>query len=125
MDQLPSWPENGDSELANHFFGTLFRKHHDLVGDIKHWYLETLATRKEYQGKGAAGQLLRWGLERADEDGVVTFLEASPEGKPIYEKYGFREMDRLVVDLKGKGGGKLEEKEFVEVFMIREAMKKS
>lgn len=90
----------------------------EIMGARKHWYLEILATRKEWQGKGAAGILLRWGLERADEEGVECFIEASPEGKPIYERFGWRERGRLVLDLKGRG---VEEEEYVEVFMVREA----
>lgn len=117
MSSLPTWPDDSDTELANHFFGTLFKKHVEIMGDRKHWYLETLATRKEHQGRGAARMLIRWGLEKADEDMMEAFLEGSPEGKPIYEKYGFVEKDRLVVDLKGKS---VDDREFVEVFMVRQ-----
>lgn len=90
----------------------------------KHWYLEILATRPEYQGRGAGGQLLRWGIGRADEEETEAYLEASPDGKPIYEHLGFSEVDRLVVELEGRGEGVLAEKEFVEVFMVRPAVKK-
>jgi GNAT superfamily N-acetyltransferase len=116
---LPAWPEGSNVEIANHFFGNLVRRHESIMRGRKHWYLELLATRPEYQGKGAAGKLLRWGIERADEEGTETYLEASPDGKPIYEHLGFREVDRLVVELDGKGEGVLSEKEFIEVFMVR------
>jgi hypothetical protein len=117
---LPTWPEGADVELANHFFGNLFTRRKRIMGERKHWYLEILATRPEWQGKGAAGKLMRWGLERADEEGVETYIEASPDGKPIYEHFGFKEMERLVVDLEGKTIA-LDEKEFVEVMMLRAA----
>jgi ribosomal protein S18 acetylase RimI-like enzyme len=42
------------------------------------------------KGRGLGSKLLRWGLERADAEGVEVFLSASPEGRPMYEKYGFR-----------------------------------
>jgi hypothetical protein len=115
---LPTWPEGGDAELANHFFGNLFSRRIRVMGERKHWYLELVATRPEWQGKGAAGRLMRWGLEKADEDGVESYLEASPDGKPIYEHFGFREAERLVVDLEWKENA-LGEKEFVEVMMVR------
>ncbi len=83
-----------------------------------HWYLEFLATRPGEQGKGAAGKLLKWGLQKADEDGTEAYLEASPDGKPIYEHYGFEEVERLVVSLEGKEGVN-DEKEFIECFMVR------
>lgn len=38
-------------------------------------------------------------LQIADAEGVRTYLEATPAGKPIYEKLGFREVDTLEFDL--------------------------
>lgn len=116
---MPAWPEGADEALANHFFGNLVGTHKKLMTGRRHWYLELVATRPEYQGKGAAGKLLRWGIERANAEGTETYLEASPDGKPIYEHFGFKEVDRLVVELDGKGEGVLAEKEFVECFMVR------
>lgn len=118
--EMPAWPEGGDHELANHFFGNLVRRHREIMQGTRHWYLEVLATRSEWQGKGAAGKLLRWGLAKADEEGTNAYLEASPDGKPIYEHLGFKEVDRLVLKLEGKGEGVLSEKEFVECFMVRD-----
>ena len=117
---LPQWPEGADVELANHFFGNLFTKRKSIMGERKHWYLEMLATKPAWQGKGAAGKLMRWGLEKADADGLETYIEASPDGKSIYEHFGFREVERLIVDLVGKEND-LGEKEFVEVLMLRPA----
>jgi ribosomal protein S18 acetylase RimI-like enzyme len=113
---LPEWPQGSDIKIANLFFGNLLEEHAERMKGRKHWYLEVIATRPEYQGKGAGGQLIRWGLEKVDEEGTETYLEASPHGKPIYERYGFREVDRLVVNFEKEVLG---EKEFVEVFMLR------
>jgi ribosomal protein S18 acetylase RimI-like enzyme len=52
-----------------------------------------LGVHPSYQGCGLASKLLKWGLERADAEGVETYLSASPEGRPMYEKYGFRIVD--------------------------------
>jgi GNAT superfamily N-acetyltransferase len=106
---LPAWPEGGDRALADHFFGNLVRSRESIMRGRKHWYLEMVVTRPEYRRKGAAGMLMRWGLQKADADEVEAYLEASPEGKPVYEHFGFREVERLVV-LEGR---------FVEVMMIR------
>jgi ribosomal protein S18 acetylase RimI-like enzyme len=119
--KLPEWPAGSDHEIANHFFGSLIRRHAEIMEGRKHWYLEVICTRPEYQGKGAAGKLLRWGMERADEEGTETYLEASPDGKPIYEHFGFKEVDRLVVELKEEVLG---EKEFIECFMVRPVIEK-
>ena len=49
-------------------------------------------------------------MQRADEANLPCYLDASPSAKPIYEKYGFREVDRLIL-----GGGEL-----IETMMVRE-----
>lgn len=53
-----------------------------------------LATDPIYQGRGAGSQMMRWGLEQADEQKFEAYLEASPEAVPLYEKFGFREAGR-------------------------------
>jgi GNAT superfamily N-acetyltransferase len=85
----PSWPSDGNPELANAFFGATAAMHNRLLGDVSHWYLDIVATRKEFQRKGAARSLITWGLERADATGALAYLDASPAGRTVYEKFGF------------------------------------
>lgn len=33
--------------------------------------------------------LLNWGLEMADREGLAAYLEATSDGKPLYERHGF------------------------------------
>ncbi|KAK1991603.1 acetyltransferase [Colletotrichum falcatum] len=108
------WPEEGDPEFADYFFGTLARKHAEIMGDVRHYYLELIMCRREHQGKGAATPLMRWGCARADEDGRPAFLESMAAAKPVYEKYGFRTVDRE--DLEAPGGAVVP-----QFFMLREA----
>lgn len=117
---LPRWPDGADVDVANYFFSNLFTRRKRIMGERRHWYLELIATRPEWQGRGAAGKLIRWGLERADAAALETYIEASPDGRPIYEHLGFREVEQLVVDLDGKET-ETGEKEFVEVLMLRPA----
>ena len=55
--------------------------------------LEILGIHPSYQGRGLASKLLKWGLERADEESLEAYLSSSPEGRPVYEKYGFLALD--------------------------------
>ncbi|KAL2881017.1 hypothetical protein SGCOL_003672 [Colletotrichum sp. CLE4] len=89
------WPKEGNPEFASHFFGSIGRKHAEIMGEVRHWYLELLICRTEHQGKGAASPLLRWGVEKADKEGRMAFLESMPLAKGIYEKYGFQSLCRL------------------------------
>ncbi|KAL7816028.1 acyl-CoA N-acyltransferase [Trichoderma aethiopicum] len=90
MPAVDQWPSEGDQEFSAFFFGRLSDMHHKAMGERPHWYLELLAVKPEYQGKGAASLMLRYGVDKADEDKVECFLDASPKGQPIYERYGFR-----------------------------------
>ena len=59
-------------------------------------------------------------VERADRAGEAVFLEASPAGAPIYRKYGFEEIYKFMVDLRGK---KSSIDVYEELFMLREPKK--
>ncbi|RGP78045.1 gnat family [Fusarium longipes] len=83
-----AWPSAG--ELAVEFFGTMTEGHRRFMGDRPHYHLEVICVHEDWQGKGASSLMLRWGTERADAEGMPCFLEATPKGRPIYEKYGFR-----------------------------------
>jgi len=59
-------------------------------------------------------------VEKADASGHAAFLEASPAGAPVYRRYGFKEVYKFVVDLRGKNA--LID-EYEELFMLREPAK--
>ena len=67
----------------------------------------------EHHGKGAAGKLIRWGLEQADERGLEAYLEASPLARPVYEHFGFKAVDEF----------RPSKVDHVETFMLRPARK--
>jgi ribosomal protein S18 acetylase RimI-like enzyme len=95
---LPSpdiWPKDGDPDAAVRFFSVLWNQHEKIMHGRPHWYLELIATMKEFQGKGAGGMLMKWGVDRADEDGWECYLDSTPDGIQLYEKYGFREVETL------------------------------
>jgi len=76
----------------------------DPLGD--HWHLYTLGVVPERQRKGVGSLLLRWGLERAREEGLPVSLISSEEGRKLYAKYGFKVVhwDRLAVENELVGG---------------------
>ena len=43
--------------------------------------------------------LLNLGLSKADSMGLPAFLEASPMGKPLYERFGFQIKEVATFDL--------------------------
>jgi ribosomal protein S18 acetylase RimI-like enzyme len=85
--------------------------HHPLAGprllaavlrqrpDEPHWYLSHLAVRPGDRRRGFGRTLLQWGIERADEDGVGTYLEtANPDNLPFYRSAGYAQVGLVRVD---------------------------
>ena len=77
------------------------------LGGKPHCLLRWLVTAPEYRKNGAATQLITWGSKKADELGILCYLEASDEGKPVYEKHGYVEAGELVLDIFGEDGKKM------------------
>lgn len=48
-----------------------------------------------YRRRGVGTLLLRWGLERADELGLETFLESTEIGRPLYARNGFSVLNEI------------------------------
>ena len=48
--------------------------------------------------------LITWGVEKAKAEGVPAYLEASALAKPLYERYGFKQIGNpLELDLRTHG----------------------
>lgn len=105
------WPEDGNKDVAVRFFEALTDGHKRTMGDKPHWYLEIVAVRQGWMGRGAAGMLMKWGLDRADDEGMPSYLDATPRAKGMYEKLGFCVVDQRVVETP--------EGEAVAPFMVR------
>jgi ribosomal protein S18 acetylase RimI-like enzyme len=90
------WGMVKNPELARTYFGRQHDRHEKYMGRRRHWYLELIATKREVKGSGAGRKLVQWGVEKVDADGCQAYLEASPEGKGLFERFGFRVVERLV-----------------------------
>ena len=54
------------------------------------WYLHYVGVRREHQGKGHGGRIIRAQTAIADADGLACWLEtATPENVSLYERLGF------------------------------------
>ncbi|RMX77828.1 hypothetical protein D0869_09574 [Hortaea werneckii] len=115
---LPEWPAEADRRVCDETFGEWGRRRRELMGGRGHWYLEIIATHPQYQGRGAGSMMINWGLERADQDNVEAYLEASPEAVSLYEKLGFENVastDTWIQNERVKGEW------YRNLFMIRPA----
>ncbi|KAI0896465.1 hypothetical protein F4806DRAFT_464652 [Annulohypoxylon nitens] len=94
------WHTEGSEEKA--FAEKLFV---NLKGFMKkrmgrpHIELEQLVVHPDHRKRGAGKLLVDWGVQKADELGLETCVESVPFAVPIYEKYGFGNLDELKPDL--------------------------
>jgi GNAT superfamily N-acetyltransferase len=63
-----------------------------------HWYLQTIGTDPQFQGKGYGGVILRHTLAVADAAHMPCYLESSKDTNiPIYQSFGFELKDEVQV----------------------------
>ncbi|KAF7545216.1 hypothetical protein G7Z17_g9353 [Cylindrodendrum hubeiense] len=53
----------------------------------------------KYHGQGIGSQLIRWGTEHADRQGAFSWVHSSEAGWPVFQKHGFKEVERLTFDM--------------------------
>lgn len=61
------------------------------------WYLLMLGVSPKYQRHGIGTSLIEWGLERAQEEGVICILESSEVAQGLYERKGFQKVGLLEI----------------------------
>ncbi|PYH89581.1 acyl-CoA N-acyltransferase [Aspergillus ellipticus CBS 707.79] len=89
----PAWHPDQDPAAADAFLQTLEENRARFVGGRENFYLDMLATHTDFRRMGAARLLLQWGCEEADRAKVPVYIDASDEGRPVYERFGFVAQD--------------------------------
>ncbi|KAJ3552330.1 hypothetical protein NPX13_g11140 [Xylaria arbuscula] len=99
-------PRGSDPELCRSFFSALssLSKKWDAEEMLG---LSLLCTSPRYHRRGAAKALLAPMLAIADAAGLRCYLEATPGGRPVYEKLGFRVVEVKEFDLDALTSGKM------------------
>jgi len=93
------WPEGSDSKkFTERMFmgrvGLRLQRHRR-----PHVLLNTCFTIPEYRNRGVASLVMDWGVKKADELGLNMFIEAGEQGRHLYAKFGFIEIDKSEVDM--------------------------
>ncbi|TVY67371.1 hypothetical protein LSUE1_G008643 [Lachnellula suecica] len=97
--QFRSWPEEDKEgrECAEEIVSQCFYPRQS-------WMNRPMATmddttvRQDHQKKGVGSSLVKWGLRKADELGIESFVEATDAGRKLYQKYGFSIIMKVLVD---------------------------
>jgi GNAT superfamily N-acetyltransferase len=87
----------------NPIFRYLNDSRREAMGRRPYYFLSILATHPDHHRKGAGGKLVKWGTDLADEQGIECYLEASIEGRLLYERLGFRVVKEMPFNLRNFG----------------------
>ncbi|NNN22277.1 MAG: GNAT family N-acetyltransferase [Acidimicrobiales bacterium] len=89
----------GGSSRAIRALNVLDSKH---PHDFEHYYLSTLATHPQFQGKGVGSSMLKPILEICDSKAIPSYLESSKiENIPFYSSLGFKVTEEVSLPLNG------------------------
>jgi GNAT superfamily N-acetyltransferase len=85
-EALLQWLPPDRHEMLFAFMGQVSEHHPDTPT----WYLPFIGVDPREHGRGHGSTLLGRGLDRADRDGLPSYLEASsPRNRALYERHGF------------------------------------
>jgi ribosomal protein S18 acetylase RimI-like enzyme len=88
------WGGCGRMKACGEYFDSVHKK---LI-PYRHWFLQMIGVKPEFQGKGYGARLIRPVLERIDKQGLACYLETQDtQDVPIYEHYGFRIIDESLI----------------------------
>lgn len=96
-------PPGSNEECMTAFFKALKETKKQHLGGKAHIRCHILTTLPHHHRRGAGAMALNWGFEQADKLGIPVWLEASPMGRPLYERVGFETVGWLPFDAKKFG----------------------
>ena len=65
--------------------------------------LALLVTSTQHRKRGAGSLLVKWGIEKSEETGLLAYVQASEQGRRLYSHYGFEDLDTVEFDLSKYG----------------------
>jgi ribosomal protein S18 acetylase RimI-like enzyme len=68
----------------------------------KRFHLRTLATHPRFQRRGAAAALCRWGIEKAQADGLPVTLFSGIPAQAFYKRVGFEPAGEFELQVEGE-----------------------
>lgn len=96
--------EKMNRALEDAFFRAAFYSEAETMGAQSYMTLKMLAIRPERARKGVGTLLLRKGLEEVDRLDLPCFIHAGVQAKPLYERYGFRDVGEMPCNAFDYGG---------------------
>lgn len=115
----PPEEPNINVPMIQDFVDDLLGTRRKNMGGRPYFLLSILATHVDHHRRGIGAMHMKWGCDKADELGLPAYLEASPKGKALYERFGFEAVGNMEFD--ARKWGHVDEIE--HVCMLRPAKK--
>ena len=88
------------------------------VADLLALDLKNLFTHSENRSRGVGSMCVEWGVRKADELGLETYVESSAMARRLYESHGFVHVDTVIREFRSRRSKPSEEwKRYVEESM--------
>ncbi|KAL8818295.1 MAG: hypothetical protein Q9191_007974 [Dirinaria sp. TL-2023a] len=93
------WETQDEKNYAACLYEGFLRPRRETVDAVRGLVvsLDILAVDPKHQRRGGGTKLMEWGVKLADEVGAEMCVEASPAGKQLYERHGFRVTEKVVL----------------------------
>ena len=92
------FPPTGDQDFARRYYQCNADASARIMHGRPHWHLSIIVVRRDAQRRGVGANMLRHGLDKADEEGWLVYLNSSVGGRPMYEAFEFRTIEATHFD---------------------------
>nr|OQO24009.1 hypothetical protein B0A51_09227 [Rachicladosporium sp. CCFEE 5018] len=96
MDHEPA--SGADTKCMEAFFGSILKARRTHMKGDPFALLNILTTHPDHHRRGIGAMQLKHGLETVDRLGLPAWLEGSPKGTPLYERFGWQGVGWLDFD---------------------------
>jgi hypothetical protein len=70
---------------------------------VRNQVLALLVTAQQHRQRGAGSMLVRWGIELSETTGLPCYVQASEQGRRLYQHHGFEEIGTVEFNLSEYG----------------------
>ncbi|KAI1110090.1 putative GNAT family acetyltransferase [Nemania sp. NC0429] len=97
------WPPGTNMEILESWGKVTEEMQGQAVGDEPCYRLTFMGTDPQYERRGAASMMVRWGLERCLERNIPGYLESTLDAAPFYERMGFTVFKKMSLRYRVEG----------------------
>ncbi|KAF4219089.1 hypothetical protein CNMCM5878_003944 [Aspergillus fumigatiaffinis] len=96
---IPPCPEGTNLRLQTRFRAILCQQREKHYSPENDYAVGALYTHPNYQRRGCASAILRWGTQLADANCARIYLESTPQARRLYLNHGWKLVEQSAIDL--------------------------